>query len=67
APARLGRVIGPSLGQEEVPEAIEQLIAVYLEVRLHAEERFVDVVERIGIEPFRARVYAQPEPEALYA
>ena len=67
APARLGRVIGPSLGREEVPGAIEALIEVYLDARLHAEERFVDVVERLGIEPFRDRVYAQPEREALYA
>ncbi|MDE1981737.1 MAG: nitrite/sulfite reductase [Betaproteobacteria bacterium] len=67
APARLGRVIGPSLGREEVPDAIEALIRVYLDVRQHAEERFVDVVERLGIEPFREQVYAQPEAEALYA
>ena len=67
APARLGRVIGPSLGREEVPGAIEALIEVYLDARLHAEERFVDAVERLGIEPFRDRVYAQPEREALYA
>jgi sulfite reductase (NADPH) hemoprotein beta-component len=67
APARLGRVIGPSLGQEDIPDAIERLIEVYLEVRLHEEEHFVDVVERLGIEPFKARVYASQEREALYA
>lgn len=67
APARLGKVIGPSLGSEAVPDAIEALISVYLDERLHAEERFVEVVERLGIEPFRESVYAQSEPEALYA
>lgn len=67
APARLGRVIGPSLGHEEVPDAIEALIDVYLDARHDPEERFVDVVERLGIEPFRERVYAQPEPEVRYA
>ncbi len=67
APARLGKVIGPSLGSEAVPDAIEALISVYLDERLHAEERFVEVVERLGIEPFRESVYTQSEPEALYA
>ena len=67
APARLGKVIGPSLGSEAVPDAVEALISVYLDERLHAEERFVEVVERLGIEPFRESVYAQSEPEALYA
>ncbi|MHB8354034.1 MAG: nitrite/sulfite reductase [Burkholderiales bacterium] len=67
APARLGRVIGPALSQEEIPEAIAQLIEVYLEVRLHEEERFVAVVERLGLEPFKAGVYAPHDREALYA
>jgi sulfite reductase (NADPH) hemoprotein beta-component len=67
APARLGRVIGPALGQHEVPDAIENLIAVYLERREHEDEPFVDVVERLGIEPFRERVYHATSQEVMYA
>ncbi len=66
APARLGRVIGPSLAAEQVPEALERLLEVYLEQRRDEEERFVEVVERIGIEPFKERVYAE-ERQALCA
>ncbi len=36
---------------------IEQLIDVYVEHR-HDDERFVDTVHRIGIEPFKEHVYA---------
>jgi sulfite reductase (NADPH) hemoprotein beta-component len=57
APAGLGRVIGPSFARVDVPDVIEELIGVYLEKRESEEERFIDVVWRIGIEPFKERVY----------
>ncbi len=56
--AALGKVIGPSFARDEVPGVIERLIEVYLRRRDGDEERFVDVVRRIGIEPFKAHVYA---------
>ncbi len=55
--ATLGKVIGPSFAAAEVPEVIAQLVAVYVE-RRHAHEAFVDTVRRVGVEPFRERVYA---------
>ncbi|HEX8011738.1 MAG TPA: nitrite/sulfite reductase [Casimicrobiaceae bacterium] len=55
--ASLGKVIGPSFAASEMPDVIETLIAVYIE-RRHEDERFVDTVRRVGIEPFRERVYA---------
>jgi sulfite reductase (NADPH) hemoprotein beta-component len=57
----LGKVIGPSLKQEDVPQVIETLITVYLQARVNPEERFVDVVERLGIEPFKTAVYGRKE------
>jgi len=57
APAALGKVIGPSFARAQVPDVIETLIQVYLERRESEEERFVDVVWRIGIGPFKERVY----------
>ena len=57
APAALGKVIGPSFAREQIPDVIEKLIGVYLEQRESEEERFVDVVWRTGIEPFKERVY----------
>ena len=57
APAGLGKVIGPSFARAEIPDVIERLIGVYLEQRESEAERFIDVVWRIGIEPFKERVY----------
>jgi sulfite reductase (NADPH) hemoprotein beta-component len=57
APAALGKVIGPSFARAQIPDVIEQLIGVYLELRDSEEERFIDVVWRAGIEPFKERVY----------
>jgi len=57
APAAVGKVIGPSFAREQIPDVIEKLIGIYLEKRESDEERFIDVVWRIGIEPFKERVY----------
>jgi sulfite reductase (NADPH) hemoprotein beta-component len=57
APAAVGKVIGPSFSQEQIPDVIEKLIGIYLEKRESEAERFIDVVWRIGIEPFKERVY----------
>ena len=55
--AALGKVLGPSVSQDEVPDVIERLIERYLELRDSEAERFVDVVRRVGIEPFKEQVY----------
>ena len=57
ADASLGKVIGPAFAREQVPEVIEKLIEVYLDEREGEEERFIDTVRRIGIEPFKDYVY----------
>ena len=55
--AALGKVIGKSVARAEVPDVIESLIEAYLDRRESDNERFVDVVHRLGIEPFKERVY----------
>ncbi|QKS30603.1 MAG: Sulfite reductase [ferredoxin] [Accumulibacter sp.] len=55
--AAIGRVIGPSFHAHEVPLVIEALVTVYIEQRLPSE-RFIDTLQRVGIEPFKARAYA---------
>ena len=55
--ASLGKVLGPAVSQSEVPDVIEQLIDFYLARRDSEEERFIDLVRRIGIEPFKEHVY----------
>ena len=55
--AALGKVIGPSFAAEQMPDVVSRLIDTYID-RRHEDERFVDTVRRIGVEPFKERVYA---------
>lgn len=55
--ASLGKILGPSFAQDEMADVIEKLIDVYVEKRTE-EERFIDTYQRIGIDPFKERVYA---------
>jgi len=52
----LGKVIGPSFSAAEVPQVIERIVGTFVRYREH-EELFVDTVARIGLEPFKERVY----------
>ncbi len=54
--ARLGKVIGPSFSAGEMPDVIAKIIQVYIDNR-HADERFLDTLDRIGNDPFKNRVY----------
>jgi sulfite reductase (NADPH) hemoprotein beta-component len=54
--AKLGKVIGPSFAADEMPDVVDKIIKVYIESR-HADERFLDTFDRIGIDPFKNRVY----------
>jgi len=58
--AKIGKVIGPSFFASDMPDVVSDLIAVYIESR-HADEAFIETVQRIGIEPFKTRVYANKE------
>ena len=59
-------MIGPSVARAEVPDVIERLIECYLEEREADAERFIDVVHRIGIEPFKERVYGSTHQEPAH-
>ncbi len=56
--AALGKVIGPSFAADQVPLVIERIVGTYVDQR-EAGESFPDTCRRIGLEPFKARVYAQ--------
>jgi len=66
APAGIGKVIGPSFAQHEIASVIERLIEVYLARREGVEERFIDTVWRIGLEPFKEHVYGK-HPQGTHA
>jgi len=56
--AELGVLIGPAVKYGEVADVIEDIVEAYLALRARPDELFVDTVKRLGVEPFRERVYA---------
>jgi sulfite reductase (NADPH) hemoprotein beta-component len=50
--AALGERLGPGLAAEEVPDAVEKIVGVYLATRAPGEE-FIKTYRRVGIVPFR--------------
>ncbi|WP_273432748.1 nitrite/sulfite reductase [Chitinibacter tainanensis] len=54
--AKVGKVIGPSFAQEEMPDVMSKIIEVFVANR-EGDERFIEVFDRIGAEPFKAKVY----------
>ncbi len=59
--AAIGRIIGPSFARATVPVVVDRLIRTYLSRRDSEDERFIDVVDRLGIDPFKKDVYSDPE------
>ena len=59
--AAIGRIIGPSFSRGEIPEVIARLVRTYVERRESVDERFIDTVQRLGIEPFKASVYGNAD------
>jgi sulfite reductase (NADPH) hemoprotein beta-component len=55
--AAIGKVIGPSFAAHEMPDVVARLLDAYVDHR-HEGERFVDTVRRLGLDPFKERVYA---------
>ena len=55
--ASLGQIVGPSFGRAEVPDVIARILDVFVDNRAD-EESFLQCFRRIGIEPFKERVYA---------
>jgi sulfite reductase (NADPH) hemoprotein beta-component len=53
---RLGKVIGPSFAAADMPDVVTKLLETYVSLR-EPEERFVDTVVRVGLDPFKTRVY----------
>jgi sulfite reductase (NADPH) hemoprotein beta-component len=55
--AAIGERLGPAVAKDEVTKAIITILEVYANQRLE-EESFLTMVNRVGIEPFKERVYA---------
>ena len=55
--AAIGDIVGPSFGATEVVGAVETIIDTYLHVR-EGGERFLDTYRRVGLKPFKEKLYA---------
>lgn len=56
--AALGVHLGPAIAKDKVSDAVSDILEVYREQR-DDSERLIDTFQRIGIEPFKARVYQE--------
>ncbi len=56
--ATLGALVGPAVPYAQVADVVEDIAAAYVELRQRPDELFIDTVKRLGVEPFRERVYA---------
>jgi sulfite reductase (NADPH) hemoprotein beta-component len=60
--AAIGKVIGPSFAASDVGAAIETIVKTYVAQR-DGDELFSDVVDRVGIAPFKEAVYGKSKSE----
>jgi sulfite reductase (NADPH) hemoprotein beta-component len=55
--AAIGDLIGPALNTDDTVDAIDTLVETYLTLR-QKDERFLDTYRRVGLTPFKEKVYA---------
>ena len=58
--ASLGEIVGPSFSRAEVTDAIATILDTYTALRIE-EEPFLHCYRRIGIAPFKEKVYANAD------
>jgi sulfite reductase (NADPH) hemoprotein beta-component len=62
--ASLGDRTGPSISRAEIGNAVQKIIEVYLERREGEEESFLAAYRRVGMGPFKERLYGGAEADA---
>ena len=58
--AKLGKILGRSVPTEAVADTIQQIVDVYVDLRATTDndvESFGELVERVGLDPFKEKVY----------
>ncbi|MBA3498906.1 MAG: nitrite/sulfite reductase [Myxococcota bacterium] len=65
--ASIGKILGAALAQGEIIDAVEKVLSRYLEVRESTDERFVETVRRVGLDPFKHAVYGDAPAIAVGA
>jgi sulfite reductase (NADPH) hemoprotein beta-component len=57
--ASLGDRTGPSIARGDIAETIERIVQVYLQQRRSDDETFLQTYRRVGMAPFKTRIYAE--------
>ncbi|HWI84820.1 MAG TPA: nitrite/sulfite reductase [Sphingomonas sp.] len=55
--ASLAKIVGPGFSEDGVVDAVEKALETYRSLRDEGE-RFLDTYRRVGLEPFKAAIYA---------
>ncbi len=58
--ASIGKILGPSFRQEDMPDILDKLLSTYVTLRTE-EESFLQTYQRVGIDPFKEKVYAKAD------
>ena len=57
ADASIGEIVGPSFASDRIIDAVETIVDVYIAQR-QGKERFIDTYRRVGVKPFKEKLYA---------
>jgi len=56
--AALGRIVGPAFSSDTVVDAVETIVDTYVGLRSEENETFNDTLARVGLGPFKEKLYA---------
>lgn len=54
--AAIGDITGPAFTADKIVDAVENIVDTYLDLR-QGDERFIDTYRRLGMSPFKERLY----------
>ena len=58
----IGKLIGPAFTEEEIVDAIENIVETYRGLRRDDQETFLETWRRVGNAPFKERLYPSSSP-----
>jgi sulfite reductase (NADPH) hemoprotein beta-component len=56
--AAIGERLGPAVSKQDITAVVKILLEVYLQQRSHEDESFLTTFRRVGVSPFKEKVYA---------
>ena len=69
--ASIGQILGRAFARDQIVGAVEKVLTRYLELRNSEDDRLIDVVRRVGLDPFKETLFgakpARPAAEVAHA